>query len=73
MYIDKTELEKLESFENVIDSAWNMVSDMNIGSFKSSIIGHDVNGEISNIETCLKSAAQKIRKLRLAYENELKK
>lgn len=71
MYIDKTELMKIENLEGSIDTTWCMASEIK-GQFRSSIIGHDVNGEISEIQTYLKTASQKIQKLRLAYENELK-
>jgi len=74
MYVDKTEYTKIENLENSIDVAWNMISEIRSnGCSKSCIIGHDINGELSVIETYLKSASQKTQKLRLAYENELKK
>ena len=73
MYVDKTEYKKLEDLESSIDVVWNMISEIRSnGNSKSCIIGHDVNGELSTIETYLKSAAQKTQKLRLAYEKELK-
>jgi hypothetical protein len=74
MYVDKTEYKQLENLENSIDVAWNMISEIRSnGNSKSCIIGQDVNGELSRIESYLKSASQKAQKLRLAYENELKK
>lgn len=71
MYVNKTELKKIENLEDSIDTIWCMASEIK-GQFTSNIIGHDVNGEISTIETYLKSASQKAQALKLAYEKELK-
>jgi hypothetical protein len=70
-YINKSELESLNTLEEEIDKAWN-ISSYSKENCKSIIIGHDLRAEHEQIETLLKAASQKTAALKALYEKELK-
>lgn len=68
----ESEHETLETIEDAIDTAWNMVTDMK-SNHGSTIDGYDALEEILSIENYLKAASKKARALKFVYEKELKK